>query len=723
VVEIRTDALRLTPDEAAAFLSQTMGLALSPEQVAALEERTEGWIAGLQLAALSMRGRDDLDGFIRALSGTHRYIMDFILEEVLAREPEEVQAFLLQTSVLSRLCGPLCDAVTGMSDGQAMLERLERRNLFLVPLDDDRRWYRYHHLFADLLQARLHHAGAEPVSPLLVRAAAWCEQAGQVNEAVAYALRSGDEALAAGLIARHAPRVMGQGAIETVWSWLDALPVHTVRDSAPLGVVYCWVLWLRGLVGAIAPHLADAERALSQASDPGSLTADEEPALLAQIATLHSFVARYDGHYDEAIGLAERGLSHAAATAPPEASAQLRALAWLALGAAYDAAGRLGEAAEAYAETVRLSRAGASVTGMAGITFRMVGALCLLGRLRDADAACEACWAYLKEHSLDALPAAGILHVTTGDLLLERNALDAAAERIREGIALGKGSGRLDAALNAAPSLVRLALIRGDASAALAAIAAAESAIAPPVPPLVRAGLLALRATIALWQGALAEAEQAVEEAQRLVTGEQGQSKEIVALAELRVHLAQDRPDAIAGLSRHVADAEAAGRMGVVIELLILRSLALARRGAMQEGLADLERALVLAEPEGYVRLFADEGSPMASLLRRLAERPARIDQPPSPAYIATILAASEPPRGTAVPPGLAGLIEPLTPRELEVLRLICSGKSNREIAEQLFVTVSAVKKHTGNILGKLGVTSRTQAMVRARELGLDLDG
>jgi LuxR family maltose regulon positive regulatory protein len=649
--------------------------------------------------------------------------MDFILEEVLAREPEEAQAFLLQTSVLTRLCGPLCDAVTGATDGQTMLERLERRNLFLVPLDDERRWYRYHHLFADLLQARLYHAGHAPVSPLLVRAAGWCEQAGQVNEAVAYALRSGDLALAAGLIARHAPRVMGQGAIETVWSWLDALPGHTVRDSAPLGVVYCWVLWLRGQVGAIAPHLADAERALARTPEPYATEGYGPDGLQAQIATLHSFVARYDGHYDEAIRLAERGLGHAAATAPPEASAQLRALAWLALGAAYDADGRLAEAADAYAETVRLSRAGASVTGMAGITFRMVGALCLLGRLRDADAACEACWAYLKEQGLDAVPAAGILHVATGDLLLERNALDTAEARLEEGIALGKGSGRLDAALNAAPSLVRLALIRDDAPAALQAIAEAESAIAPPIPPLVRAQMLALRARVAIRQGALAEAERAVEEARRLVTGEQGQSREIVSLAALRLHLAQDRPDAIAGLTRHLADAEAAGRTGVVIELLILRSLAMARRGAMQEALADLERALVLAEPEGYVRLFADEGSPMASLLRRLAVHPARIDHPPSPAYIATILAASEPPRGTAVPPGMAGLIEPLTPREVEVLRLICSGNSNREIAEQSFVTISAVKKHTGNILGKLGVTSRTQAMVRARDLGLDSEG
>ncbi|MHB1317509.1 MAG: LuxR C-terminal-related transcriptional regulator [Anaerolineae bacterium] len=723
VAEIRTDELRFTPDEAAAFLSQTMGLALSPEQVAALDERTEGWIAGLQMAALSMRDRADLDGFIRAFAGTHRYIMDFVLEEVLTREPEEVQAFLPQTSVLARLCGPLCDAVTGTSGGQAMLERLERRNLFLVPLDDDRRWYRYHHLFADLLQARLYHAGPGPVSPLLARAAAWCEQAGQVNEAVAYALRSEDEALAAGLIARHANPAMARGAIDTVWSWLTALPERTVRESAALGVVYCWVLWLRGRVEAIAPPLADAESALARETEARAIPAVEEAALLSQIATLRSFVARYDGQYAEAIARAEHGLS-LAAMLPAEASAQLSGLAWLALGSSYDAAGRLSEAADAYAETVRLSRAGTNVTGTAGITFRMVGALQILGRLRDAEAALEDCWAYLRAGGLDGLPAAGILHVATGELLLERNAMDVAAVRIREGIALGKGSGRLDGAANAAAPLVRLALIREDPAGALAAIGEAESALPQPLAPLARAQMLALRARVAVWQGALADAEQAVEEALRLVTAEEGQSKVIVTLAALRVRLAQDRGDAVAELTRCLTDAEAAGRMGVAIELLILRSLALARRGAMPEALGDLERAAALAEPEGYVRLFADEGAPMASLLRRLSARPSRErgSEPPTAQYLATLLASCEAPRAASVPSALGGLIEPLTPREVEVLRLICAGASNRAIAERLVITVSAVKKHTGNILGKLGVSSRTQAMVRARELGLDAD-
>ncbi|MDY7042193.1 MAG: helix-turn-helix transcriptional regulator, partial [Chloroflexota bacterium] len=255
MVELRTADLRFTAPEAAQFLKVAMGLRLDAGSVAVLEERTEGWIAGLQMAALSMRGREDVDSLIRAFAGTHRFIMDYLLEEVLAREPEEVQTFLLQTAILTRLTGPLCDAVTGASGSQEMLERLERRNLFILPLDDDRRWYRYHHLFADLLQARLYQSGPDRVARLLSRAAEWCEGDGQIAEAVGYALAAQDYRRAADLIARYWHHTANKGEIETVWSWLEALPEDTVRNSAPLGLAYCWVLWLKGQIGEIEAHL------------------------------------------------------------------------------------------------------------------------------------------------------------------------------------------------------------------------------------------------------------------------------------------------------------------------------------------------------------------------------------------------------------------------------------------------------------------------------------
>ena len=735
VVEVRADDLRFTPDEAAAFLGESMGLALSPEQVAALDARAEGWIAGLQMAALSMRGREDVDGFIQAFAGTHRFIMDFMLEEVLARESEEVQAFLLQTAVLTRLCGPLCDAVTGASGGQEMLERLERRNLFVVPLDDERRWYRYHHLFSDLLQARLFQAGPDAVARLLLSASAWCEREGQVADAVSYALAAKDYRRAADLIAEHCHRTMGNGEIETVWGWLEALPEEVVRDSAPLGVAYCWVLWLKGRVGEIEAHLVDAERAVSALAAPEGLRAGEEDyaALRAQILALRSFVARYHNDYETAIARAEQALRLVPEGLPPQESAQLRSLAYLTLASAYDGFGDIEKAVGAYAETIRLSRLGASATGVAGITYRMAGALRVLGRLRAADEACQRAWEYVQEQGMARLPATGILHVAMGEVLLERNALEAAEAHLLQGMEQGKGSGRLDAVTNAASSLARLRLARGDADAALAAVRDAEATLGERPAALARAEMLALRAKILLRQGRTDDAAQCVQEAARLAGGDRGQTGEIVTLARLRVLLAQDAPEALAELTRSLDAAEAAGRLGTAIEIRVLRSLALARRGDARAAEADLRRALVLAEPEGYVRVLVDEGAAMAALVRRIASGRSRTREADgcSAEYFQMLLAAfdaagegspaavaSRSPEATSRA-GIDGLVEPLTPREMEVLHLICAGQSNREIADALVVTVSAVKKHTGNILGKLGVTSRAQAMVRARQLGL----
>ncbi len=688
VAEIRTEDLRFTPDEAAAFLRQTMGLALSFEQVEALDERVEGWIAGLQMAALSMRGREDVDDFIRAFAGTHRFIMDFMLEEVLAGEPEEVQAFLLQTAILTRLSGPLCDAVTGSSGGQEMLERLERRNLFVVPLDDDRRWYRYHHLFADLLQARLYQSGRDPVARLLLRAADWCERDGQIGEAVSYALTAKDYRRAAGLIARYWGPTVNNGEVEAVLSWLHALPEDIVRNSAPLGVAYCWILWLKGQIGAIEPHLVDAERALGLV--PGDLS--------------------------------------------PLTNAQLRSVILLALAAAYGGAGDLERAVDACAETIHWSRLGRNASGLAGATYWMVGMLRPLGRLRRADEVCREALHFVKEQGMARLPAAGLLHVVMSEVLLERNDLEAAEAQLARGAELGRWSGRLDAVRNAAPALVRLRQARQDVSGALAAIQEGEAALGEPPSPLARAELLALKATVLVRQGSLSEAAQCVEEAVHLAGRDRGRTGETVALAACRVHLAQCKPDqAVAQLTRSLAAAEGDGRWGTAIEMRILRSLALARQGDTQGAQADLERALALAEPEGYVRLFIDEGEAMADLLRKLAARPARTSEGGSCSaqYLATLLAAFGAPGGTVLPSGTErfdreahsgqspALIEPLSERELQVLRLMAEGLTNKEIAAKLIIALGTVKAHIHNISGKLGAQNRAHAVALAKELGL----
>jgi len=721
VAEVRADDLRFTPDEAAAFLNRTMGLGLSAEQVQALDERAEGWIAGLQMAALSMRGRDDVDGFIRAFAGTHRFIMDYLLEEVLAREPEEVQAFLLQTSILGRLSGPLCDAVTGARGSQQMLEGLERRNLFVVPLDDDRRWYRYHHLFADLLQARLYQSGPEVAAQRFSRAAAWCEREGLIAEAVAYALAGHDYGRAAGLVARYWQHMMSDGEIETVWSWLRALPDEVVRSSAPLSVAYSWMLWLRGQVGAIEPYLADAERALGEMVVSAESGAGDEAyaGLPAELAALRSIVGRYRCDFEAASTHAERALSLVPASLAPRAGAQLRMFIYLALATAYDGAGNLERAAGAYAETIRWSRLSANATGVAGITNRLVGLLRLLGRLRAADEACREALAYMEAQGMARLPAIGMLHLAMSDVLLERNELEAAEAHLSRAMELGEWVGRFGAARSIVQARLRQA--RQDADGALAALAEGEAALGEPPSPLARAELLALKARILVRQGSPSEAARCAEEAVRLGGQDRGQTGEMVALAACRVRLAQCEPEeAAAQLTPLLASAEASGRLGTALELRILRSLARARQGDTRGAHTDLERALALAEPEGYVRVFVDEGEPMARLLAELKGKAA-----PSRAYIDRLLSAFPTPQVPAAEraPGPvrspSSLVEPLSERELEVLRLMAEGLTNKEIAARLIIALGTVKAHIHNISGKLGAQNRAHAIARAKELGL----
>ncbi len=715
MVELRTADLRFTAPEAAQFLNDTMGLHLDAEAIAVLEERTEGWIAGLQMAAISMQGREKVAGLIQGFAGTHRFIMDYLLEEVLAHEPEGVQAFLLQTSILTRLTGPLCDAVIDGSGSQEMLERLEQRNLFLVPLDDERRWYRYHHLFADLLQARLYKSATCPTERLLSRAAEWCACEGQVTAAIGYALAAQDHEQAAGLIARHWHHVANRGQIETVWSWLNALPEHTVRGSAPLGLACCWVVWLRGQIGAIEPYLADAEKALDEPA------VADFPDLPAHLAAMRSIVARHKDEFEAAITFAERALHLAPKNLPLQSEAQLRTVIYLAFASAYDGLGKLEEAVNALAETIHWSRRGENPAGLAGMTNWLVGVLWVLGRLRAADKACRDALSYLQERGMDCLPVAGVLHLRQSELLLERNELEAAEASLSQGIELARWSGRFDAVRNAARALARLRMARGEPSDALVAVQEAESALDERTSPLMRAGLLALEARVLVWQGSVSEAARCVEAASRLAAQDRGQIGENVALDTFKVMLAQGRQDeAIAELTRSLAAAEGDGRWGVAMELYILRSLAHAQRGDARDASANLERALALAETESYVRIFLDEGRSMQILL---AQWLAHADGGPLRDYAAHLLTQFDielPKIATKEETApTQALVEPLSERELEVLHLIALGLTNKEIAQQLFIAPGTVKAHTSTIYRKLDVANRTEAAARARKLGL----
>ena len=621
VVELRAADLRFTEPEADRFFNTIMGLELDHQSVAILEERSEGWIAGLQMAALSIQGRPDVRDFVQKFSGTNRFIMDFMVEEVLAREPKEIQDFLLQTSILTRLNGPLCDAVTGTSRSRQMLAQLESRNLFIVPLDDDRIWYRYHHLFADLLKARLYQTSEEQVSGLLTHAARWCDQHGQAAEAVDYAIVARNHSLAAELVIKYWPIMTQTGEIETVWSWLNTLPEEIVRHSAPLSVAYCWVLWLMGRVDAIEPHLSDAEHALDNPADATAadpITADQATfiTLPAEMAALRSFVTRYQNDFDTAARFAEQALSLLPDNLPPPADVQLRSLIFIAQASALDGSGDLEKAVDAYAETIRLSRLSANTSGVTGITYRMAGGLRLLGHLRAAEAACRNALAFIQEHKMDRLPATGILHIALSEVLVERNDLDAAQSHLEQAIALGKWSGRLDAVRNVAFALARLRQAQHDNEGALAVIQDAEASLGHSPSALAKAELLALKSGILIQQGACSLAAQHAQEAVQLAGLDRGQTGQLAALANLRATSVHSDPEqAVARLTEALSAADAQGRWFVVMSICIYRSLVHMDSKHFKQARSDLERALSLAQSEGFTRVFLDEGRSMLALL------------------------------------------------------------------------------------------------------------
>ena len=494
----------------------------------------------------------------------------------------------------------------------------------------------------------------------------------------------------------------------------------------------------------------DAERCLGQllvperAGEPGKAGGVPEryADLPVQVATLRAIVARYSNDFAAARAHAEVALGQFPENLPLQANAQLRGLVFLALATAYDGAGDLAWAVDAYAETIRWSRLGRNAAGVAGVTYRLSGVLRLLGRLRAAEAACREALQFMEEQGMARLPGRGILHLALAEVLLERNELAAAAEHLARGSELGQRSGRFDTVRNAAAAQARLRLARGDVRGALAAVAESEAARDEPPSPLALAELFSLKAKVLVWQGLPSEAAQCVAEAVHLAGSDRGLTGEMVALAAARLQLSQCRPDeAVTQLTRALAAAEGAGRWGAAIELRILRSLAHMRGGEPRGAEVDLQRALALAEPQGYVRLFVDEGQAMADLLRKLAAHGARSSEGGSePAqFLTTLIAAFGAPgvshmegggghkvrRGAgadACAPAPAGPYAPteaLSAREVEVLQLMAEGLTNEQIAQRLIIALGTVKAHIHNIAGKLGAQNRADAVARAQELGI----
>jgi LuxR family maltose regulon positive regulatory protein len=726
LTEIRSAELRFTPDEATAFLNQVMGLHLAADDVATLEARTEGWIAGLQLAALAMRDRGDRADFIASFTGSNRYIVSYLVEEVLASQPENVQEFLLQTSILDRMTAALCDAVLATRaeapPAAAILDHLERANLFLVPLDDEHIWFRYHHLFGEVLRSRLSTAYAGRVPELYVRAAEWFECNESVAEAVRYALAAKDWERAVRLMAKTMrATAFTSGQVNTVLGWLQALPVDVMRSQPRLILTRAWMLLNAGSHDAVEEHLVDAERALA------ALEVAQAQKLQGEIAALRAVVASYRREISRTIELCRQARDQL-----PEDDAFLRAAVAHALGIAYRFSGRVVEASQAFSEAIALGRTAGnlyimmdSVTNLASMQMRR-------GQLRAAAQTCRDALQFAGEQTEPGGHQpfdSGFAHIRLGTIQLEWNDLDRAAWHMAKGIELGRQGGNLDIVMTGHGFLARVKQAQGDQAGAREAMETVEQMARVRHNRFVVVEAAAYRARLALEQGEVEFAARWAQGYASFTATDPAYLGEFAQITVARVRMAEKQfAEAFALLERLRAAAETAERVGGVIEILALQALTLQAQGKAADAVVALERALTLAEPEGYVRVFVDEGEPMKLLLERMKDAPGG---PPSHGdghgqggrmkdYALKLLSAFGTQRSLH-PSSLSPqpLIEPLSERELEVLRLIEAGLSNQAIAQQLVVAVSTVKKHINSLYGKLSVQSRTQALARARELGL----
>jgi LuxR family transcriptional regulator, maltose regulon positive regulatory protein len=752
LTELRAADLRFTPAEAAAFLKEVMGLNLSTEDIDALEARTEGWIAGLQLAALSMRGREDVAAFVRAFAGDNRYIVDYLVEEVLQRQPKPVRRFLLQTAILDRLSAPLCDAVTGQNDGRVLLEALERGNLFVVPLDDKRHWFRYHHLFADVLTAHMLQEQPAQIPILHQRASVWYADNGLPADAIRHALAAKDFARAADLAELAWPAMDGRFQAATWLSWAKALPDEMVRARPVLSVAYAWALLNGGELEAAEARLSDAEGWLDTSVESGErsedsgaparpertaelVIADEAQfrALPASIATARAYLAQARGDIPSSVTYGRRALDLL-----PVGDHLRRGPAAALLGLAQWANGDLEPAYRALAEAMTGFQQAGNLHFAISVTSGLADIRMAQGRLREAINIYAQALQLVLAQGEPLIRGTANLYVGLSELYHEQGDLEAAMQHLLRSDKLGEQAALPDWRFRLCRAQARFKEAQGDLAAALALLDEAERHYYRTPVPDVRP-LAALKARVWLAQGRLREAQRWAHEQGLSVDDGLSFLHEFEHITLARVLIAEytrDRTDraiheATQLLERLEQAAEADGRVGSAIEIGILQALAHHAQGSLAPALVALEHTLRLAEPEGYVRIFADEGPAMARLLSAAHGM--------MPEYIGKLLAAfsirdketkrqGDTEQGRfaqgSVPlsPGLplsVSLVEPLSARELEVLQLIAQGFSNGQISAQLFLALSTVKGHNQRIFDKLQVQSRTEAVARARELGL----
>ena len=711
VLDVRAEHLRFDRQEIAVFLQDVMNLSLSAEDTAMIEARTEGWIAGLQLAALSLRSSRDAHGFVAEFARSQDYIVDSLVQEVLNVQPQNVRTFLLQTSGLGRMCGALCDAVVEPAGGdgppgQAMLEKLDQSNLFVMPLDEERQWYRYHHLFADVLHKHLRHLDPALAVRLDARAAGWYEANGYLAEAIHHSITAGDHEHAVHLIEQNGCSLLIRGEVLTLGRWLDA-----VEGSAPdqpwLPIYRGWIAALTGGADRVEGHLRQAEALIAERAGGGDTS-----TMRGAIAAARAEQAILDGHAVSAAGFAREALTHFTATDPT--ACNLRVVAISLLGDASSISGDLDAAWGAYNEAVGVIRSAGDVHLNIVLNSNLANILVEKGQLR------RAAEIHRETLRLAALPGGrtspigGRACIELSQLCYEWNDLAEAAGHVEKGLALCRPWGNRDMEAVGLAIQARLSAIRDDAEGARRSMEDAEHLARDyRLAPRHLAWVKSASAQLWLAQGEIGRVVDLVAESGITPDGDLSYVREPEFIILLRLSLARGDHDAALGLAnRLLPQAEAAGRNGRVIELLVLEGLALQGRGETDAELACLGRALSLARPERYVRSFLDEGGGLAKLLYLAKTRDIE------GAYAAELLATARK-GGEAQALARQLLPQPLTTRELEVLKLIDRGCSNQDIAAQLYISLDTVKRHISNIYTKLDARGRTQALSRSRELGL----
>ena len=710
LVEVRAADLRFTSQEAADYLQGPMGLSLTEQDVAALDGRTEGWAAALQLAALSMQGRRDVSGFLAGFSGDDRFVVDYLAEEVLQRLPEHVRRFLLRTSVLSRMNGALCDAVTAEDGGRAALEALDRQNMFVVPLDDQRRWYRYHHLFADVLRARLLDEEPELVPPLHLRASEWYAAQGDLVEAVHHAVTGEHWERAADLVERAVPALRRDRREATMRRWLEALPEHLVRARPVLGISYVGSLMSTGELAGVEAHLQEVERWLEGPGAGAPADVGTDPLL----RTLPGTVAMYRAGQARLLGDVEGTIAHAqrALDLAGEQDHLERGAATALLGLAHWTTGDVETAARSYLASIDAMQRAGHVADLLGCTIALADLEVVRGRPAAALAAYRRALAAAQQ--LPAVPrGTADMHTGLATLLLERDEVDAAAEHLRAGAELGEHAALAQDAYRRRLTLAAVRQVEGDLAGALDLLDEAERVYDTDYSPDVRP-VAAVRARLHLALGRTEDALAWARARGLAVDDEMSYLREYEHLTLARILLreqaatARPAPGLDLLLDRLLAAAEESGRTGSVIDALLLQVRAAHARHEPAAAAERLGRALVLAEPHGHVRTFVDHGPVVAELLRSLVQHAA------VGAYARRLLDAAP-----ASTPARHGPQEGLSERESEVLRLLASDLDGPGIARSLVVSVHTVRSHTKSIYAKLGVSSRREAVRRAQDLGL----